>query len=91
MIHSPVENGYVENGHVVEALMCFKQMQLEGVSPDILTFACTLKACSIIKSTRKGREIHAMIETTSLLKQILNTRARNALVSKIHETWWWSW
>ena len=65
MIHSPVENGYVENGHVVEALMCFKQMQLEGVSPDILTFACTLKASGIIKSTRKVREIHAMIETIS--------------------------
>ena len=83
--------GYAENWHVVEALMCFKQMQLEGISQDILTFACTLKASSIIKSTRKGRGIHAMIETTSLLKQILYTRAGNALVSRIHETWWWSW
>ena len=64
--------GYAENGHALEALMCFKQMQLEGVSPDILTFVCTLKACGIIKSTGKGREIHAMVETTSLLKQIPN-------------------
>ena len=71
--------------------MCFKQMPLEGVSPDILTFACTVKASSIIKFTRKGREIHALIETKSLLKQIPNTRAGNALVNRIHETWWWSW
>ena len=52
--------------------MCFKQMQPEGVSPDILTFPCTVKAFGIIKSTGKGREIHAMVETTSLLKQIPN-------------------
>ena len=66
--------------------MCFKQMQPEDVSLDILTFVGIVKASGIIKSTRKGREIHAMIETTSLLKQILNTGVGNALASKIHET-----
>eukprot|EP00250_Pteridium_aquilinum_P013618 c21461_g1_i1 orf=1-507(-) len=36
--------GYTDFGYGVEALECFKRMQLEGVSPNAATFVCVLKA-----------------------------------------------
>eukprot|EP00250_Pteridium_aquilinum_P005690 c15743_g1_i1 orf=1-1287(-) len=38
-------SGYAEHGHCEEVLECFDQMQLDGISPDSVTFLCGLKAC----------------------------------------------
>ena len=38
--------GYVQIGKAHEALICFKRMQSEGISPDQVTFLCVLSACS---------------------------------------------
>eukprot|EP00250_Pteridium_aquilinum_P019915 c24623_g3_i2 orf=58-906(+) len=63
--------GYVEYGHCEEALEFFRQMQLEGVSPNAVTFVSSLKACSIVKRLEKGREIHAEIERIGLFERNL--------------------
>ena len=38
--------GYAQQGQSHEALNCFEQMQLEGISPDEGTFRGVLSACS---------------------------------------------
>lgn len=53
--------GYVEHGHAKEALKCLEQMQEQGVSPSVVTFICSLKACSIIQALDKGQELHVEI------------------------------
>eukprot|EP00250_Pteridium_aquilinum_P024641 c29380_g1_i1 orf=3-248(+) len=50
--------GYAEQGLGEEALICYEQMQLAGYPPDVVTFACALKACGSIKALDKGQEIH---------------------------------
>ncbi|KAI5065698.1 hypothetical protein GOP47_0020393 [Adiantum capillus-veneris] len=59
--------GYVEHGLSEEALKCLEQMQSEGVLADAITVVCSLKACSVVGKSYKGREIHAKIMKTGLL------------------------
>lgn len=51
-------SGYAEHGPSQEAMKCFKQMQMDNVAPDTITFICILKACSSVGAIVKGREIH---------------------------------
>lgn len=59
--------GYAEQAQGEEALDCFKQMQLEGICPNAVAFACSLKACSSIGDIREGQELHAEIARRRLL------------------------
>eukprot|EP00250_Pteridium_aquilinum_P021086 c25021_g7_i1 orf=1-315(-) len=70
--------GYVREEHCEEALKCFQQMQLEGVSPNSVTFVCSLKACHMMGDIDKGREIQAEIARVGLLER--NLVVGNALV-----------
>ncbi|KAH7282516.1 hypothetical protein KP509_35G034300 [Ceratopteris richardii] len=55
-------SGYVEHECFEEALDCYICLQHYGVVvPDAATFVCTLKACSRIRATCKGIEIHSEI------------------------------
>ncbi|KAH7432704.1 hypothetical protein KP509_07G035900 [Ceratopteris richardii] len=49
---------YVEQGYGVNALHFFKQMQDEGLSPDVVAFAYSLKACTTIQEASVGEDIH---------------------------------
>ena len=60
--------GYSEHGHGKEALACFEEMQLEGASPDAITFLCNLKACSNMGAIEKGHEIHINMEKRGLIR-----------------------
>eukprot|EP00250_Pteridium_aquilinum_P018857 c24218_g22_i1 orf=333-1709(+) len=53
--------GYVEHGLGEEALDCLAQMKLDGVSPDEVTFICSLKGCGYIGAIDKCQELHAEI------------------------------
>jgi pentatricopeptide repeat protein len=44
-------------------------MQNEGLSPDVVTFICVLKACGSIGAVDKGEEIHAVIVNRGLLEK----------------------
>ena len=52
-------SGYVENGLGSEALTRLKEMEVDGVSPNDVTYVCSLKACGLIGALDKGRQIHA--------------------------------
>ncbi|KAI5062783.1 hypothetical protein GOP47_0023322 [Adiantum capillus-veneris] len=56
-----------EYGQFEEALKCFDVMKLEGVTPNEITFACTLRACGEIGADGKGEELHDEIVRKGLL------------------------
>ncbi|KAI5083711.1 hypothetical protein GOP47_0003454 [Adiantum capillus-veneris] len=53
--------GYWEQGLGGEALQCIEEMRLEGVSPDAITFVCSLKACISAQSINEGQKLHAEV------------------------------
>lgn len=61
--------GYVQHYHGEKAFSCFEKMQLGGVSPNAVTFACILKACSSIGVPDKGQEIHTQIVREHVLER----------------------
>ncbi|KAI5083814.1 hypothetical protein GOP47_0003557 [Adiantum capillus-veneris] len=71
-------SGYVRHGCGIAALNCFKQMKLQGFSPDVVTLVCSLKACGMTKSVKVGEDIHAEIARDGLLEK--NPLVGNALV-----------
>ncbi|KAH7405040.1 hypothetical protein KP509_15G054500 [Ceratopteris richardii] len=61
--------GYCQEGLSEKALDCFDKMKEAAVSPDVITFACALKACSSIGALEKGKEIHTEIVREGLFKK----------------------
>ncbi|KAH7289752.1 hypothetical protein KP509_30G017600 [Ceratopteris richardii] len=61
--------GYSQHGKDEDALLCFDQLQQDGLSPNIVTYTCTLKACSNIGAIDKGMELHSEISRLQLLEQ----------------------
>ncbi|KAL0395570.1 UNVERIFIED_CONTAM: Pentatricopeptide repeat-containing protein [Sesamum calycinum] len=54
-------SGLSQNGHGIEALDLFEEMQLEGARPDYVTFVIFLSACSHMGLVDKGWEyFHSM-------------------------------
>ncbi|MCO5607510.1 hypothetical protein L7F22_061706 [Adiantum nelumboides] len=84
-------SAYVENGHGEKALLVYRQMQEEGVSPNEHTLVCALQACDTLKSSdgvvgeanksrpwEIGQALHADAHTRSFAsREVLG----NALVS----------
>ena len=70
--------GYAQEGQPCEALNTFEKMQCEGLSPDSVTFICTLKACGILRAIDKGKEVHDHIARSGLLGK--NVPLGNALI-----------
>ena len=62
-------SGYVKYECGKEAIACFEQMQDENISPDAVTFVCTLKACGSLGAIKEGREIHVEISKQGLLER----------------------
>ncbi|KAH6555448.1 hypothetical protein KP509_20G092100 [Ceratopteris richardii] len=60
--------GYTEHGYGEISLKCFEHMQLEGVTPNSITYLFCLRACANIGVGDKGEEIHARIEDEDLLE-----------------------
>jgi pentatricopeptide repeat protein len=80
--------GYHEHGRNEEVLMCFEEMQLEGASPNVVTYLCTLRACGCIGESKKDHEIHALIEsncalhTDSVRNSLANIYAKCGLLER---------
>lgn len=70
--------GYTQHGHGEEALDCYQRMQLEHLSPDAVTFSCSLKACGILRAAFAGQEIHHELVRNGLLEK--NIAVANALI-----------
>ena len=69
---------YVHQGQGEEAISCFERMQIEGFSPDEVTFASIVKACGSMRAIVKGKHIHSDIIHRGLLET--NVVLGNALV-----------
>ncbi|KAL3614117.1 hypothetical protein CASFOL_042191 [Castilleja foliolosa] len=54
-------SGYAQNGFGLESIELFKCMGDEGYFWDEHTFASLLTACSVLKSLRLGKEVHARV------------------------------
>lgn len=84
--------GYIQHGHIEEALRFFKQMRLCGFPPNSVTFSCILKACSTIGGLEKGQEIHAQLVRDPLVGKdlmvgtaLLDMYAKCAALEKAQE------
>lgn len=53
--------GYVQNGDNESAFGLYCRMQVEGISPNELTMASVLKACSSLSALEQGKQIHAHV------------------------------
>ncbi|KAH7387312.1 hypothetical protein KP509_16G016300 [Ceratopteris richardii] len=71
-------DGYAENGHSEEAVICLAEMQQAGIYPNSATFICVLKACIIAGDLSNGQDIHGEIERRGLLES--DVLIGNALV-----------
>ena len=60
--------GYAQQGRGNEALYYFEWMQVEGLSPNLITFISILKACGSTGAVRKGKQIHMEIVNRGLLE-----------------------
>ncbi|KAI5067725.1 hypothetical protein GOP47_0018253 [Adiantum capillus-veneris] len=61
--------GYVQHGYGKEALDTFQQMKKGGLTANVVTFLCLLKACGSLRDVDKGQEIHAHIYRERLLEK----------------------
>ena len=74
-----------------DALTYFERMQLDDVSPNVVTFLCALKACTNVGAIDKGQNLHAEIERRGLLQidivgnALLNMYAQCASFTKAHQ------
>eukprot|EP01018_Ginkgo_biloba_P022310 Gb_32475 [translate_table: standard] len=53
--------GYVHNGHANEALVLFQEMQLEDMTPNLVTVVSVLPACAQLAALQEGMRIHDFI------------------------------
>ena len=62
--------GYTEYGHDEEALSCYRNLQLEGIAPNEVTFVCILNCCGSLGALCTGKEIHTQIIIKGLEKEL---------------------
>ncbi|KAI5074007.1 hypothetical protein GOP47_0012020 [Adiantum capillus-veneris] len=53
--------GYAEHGACMEALRCLEKMQLEGTSPNAVTYLCILKGFGSARALQIGHKVYADI------------------------------
>ncbi|CAM6092823.1 unnamed protein product [Calypogeia fissa] len=59
--------GYVRCGQGLEALDLYRQMQAEGIEPDIVTFLGVLNACGTAGALHEGKLVHEQLITRGLV------------------------
>ncbi|KAH7281553.1 hypothetical protein KP509_36G053200 [Ceratopteris richardii] len=70
--------GYAECGNYMKSIMCFEQIQQEGLSPDAVIVASIVKVCGSLRAHARGKEFHAKIAASGLLRR--NVMLGNVLV-----------
>jgi pentatricopeptide repeat protein len=75
---STIISGYARQGQGDEALKCFAKMRAEGISPNVVTFLCLLRACGAAGAVREGERIHDEIRGRGMLAK--DAMLGNALV-----------
>ena len=63
-------SGYAENGLNEETLKCLVRMQAENISPNCVTYICTLKGCGNLEEIDMGYGLHAEIIKEGFEKEL---------------------
>eukprot|EP01018_Ginkgo_biloba_P023510 Gb_17379 [translate_table: standard] len=79
-------SGYAQNGHAIETLKLFRQMQMDGVKPDPITLTTVLSACSHIRALQQGKEIHGHIIRGGFESEVFVGSALVDMYSKCRST-----
>jgi pentatricopeptide repeat protein len=74
--------GYLDAGDGQEALNCFTAMKMQGMSPDSVTYSVSLKACGLLRSIARGREIHTEIMLAAIEKDLSISNSLIAMYAK---------
>ena len=61
--------GYAQQGQYHEVLRCFGCIQSEGLSANMVTYICILKACACIGAVEEGKQVHDQIMSKGLLEK----------------------
>ncbi|KAJ7972681.1 Pentatricopeptide repeat [Quillaja saponaria] len=61
VLWSVVMDGYVKNGRVWEAILLFRKMFDYSITPNIVTLASILLACSSVGSLKQGKSVHGFV------------------------------
>ncbi|KAF3665467.1 putative folate-biopterin transporter 8, chloroplastic-like [Capsicum annuum] len=75
-------NGYVLNGDFDEALVLFRQMQVEGVEPNKVSLISILPACCSFDRLKGGKQIHAFSTRRGLNHEVSLCNALIDMYSK---------
>ncbi|XP_015086493.1 putative pentatricopeptide repeat-containing protein At3g23330 [Solanum pennellii] len=75
-------NGYVLNGDFDEALLLFKDMQVEGVEPNKVSLISIIPACCSFDRLKGGKQIHAFSTRRGLNHEVSLCNALIDMYSK---------
>ncbi|KAL5788545.1 hypothetical protein ACOSP7_005494 [Xanthoceras sorbifolium] len=63
-------SGYIQNGQMEEGLNLFVCMAENGVRWNEHTFGSVLSACSVLRSLKRGKEVHAWVLKNGLISNL---------------------
>ncbi|PKA59323.1 Pentatricopeptide repeat-containing protein [Apostasia shenzhenica] len=67
--------GYIDAGRPAVAVDLLRAMPINGVEPNSFTFSTAINACSHLADVRRGRELHARIESLGLRSDVVASTA----------------
>ncbi|KAF8413834.1 hypothetical protein HHK36_001828 [Tetracentron sinense] len=83
---SALISGYAQNGLGEEAISAFREMHLSGVKCNEFTFPSVLKACSITKDLKQGKQIHGIVVVTGFGSDVFVANTLVVMYAKCSES-----
>ncbi|KAF9622117.1 hypothetical protein IFM89_029401 [Coptis chinensis] len=82
---SSIISGYVSNGYGEEGVLEFVEMHRLGVECNQFAFSSVLKACSIVKDLRTGRQIHGVVVNSGYISDVFVANTLVVMYAKCGE------
>ncbi|KAH7442971.1 hypothetical protein KP509_02G010800 [Ceratopteris richardii] len=80
-------NAFAQHQHGAEALELFESMQLDGVTPDKVTYLNVLQACTSDAQLSHGNQIHNLIVVDNLESNVVIATALVTMYGKCRGLW----
>eukprot|EP01018_Ginkgo_biloba_P018985 Gb_02561 [translate_table: standard] len=74
--------GYTQSGYSDQALKVFRQMQLAGMKPDLVTLVSVLPAFAYLAALQKGKEVHDYIIRNGFESDVIVSSSLVAMYAK---------
>ncbi|KAG9443737.1 hypothetical protein H6P81_015077 [Aristolochia fimbriata] len=78
--------GFVGHQRAREALVLFGRMPVDEIMPNEFTFATAVNACSVLAHVEAGRQVHALVQTFGLGRNLVITSSLVDMYGKSNET-----